>query len=43
MLVAPMSGHFSTLLRKTIQGLHDDGYTVYITDWKSPFDVEKDK
>jgi hypothetical protein len=43
LLVAPMSGHFSTLLRKTIESLHNAGYTVYITDWKSPFDVPKDK
>lgn len=43
LLVAPMSGHFATLLRKTIESLHNAGYTVYITDWKSPFDVPKDK
>lgn len=43
MLVAPMSGHFPTLLRKTIQALHDDGFTIYITDWKKPFDVQKEK
>lgn len=39
MLIAPMSGHFATLLRKTVESLHKDGYTVYITDWKSPFDI----
>ena len=43
LLVAPMSGHFATLLRKTIESLHNAGYTVYITDWKSPFDVPKSK
>lgn len=43
LLIAPMSGHFATLLRKTIESLHKEWYTVYITDWKSPFDVPKDK
>jgi poly(3-hydroxybutyrate) depolymerase len=43
LLVAPMSGHFATLLRKTIDSLHKDGYTVCITDWKSQFDVPKEK
>ena len=43
LLIAPMSGHFATLLRKTIESLHREWYTVYITDWKSPFDVPKDK
>lgn len=43
LLIAPMSGHFATLLRKTIESLHTAGYTVYITDWKSPFDVPKAK
>ena len=41
-LISPMSGHFSTLLRKTIKELHADGYSVYITDWKSPFHVTTD-
>ncbi|MDG2286634.1 MAG: polyhydroxyalkanoate depolymerase, partial [Alphaproteobacteria bacterium] len=33
MIVAPLSGHFATLLRDTVRGLlpHHD---VYITDWK---------
>jgi hypothetical protein len=43
LLIAPMSGHFATLLRKTVESLHQAGYTVYITDWKSPFDVPKEK
>lgn len=43
LLIAPMSGHFATLLRKTVESLHQAGYTVYITDWKSPFNVEKSK
>lgn len=43
LLIAPMSGHFATLLRKTVESLHNTGYTVYITDWKSPFDIPKSK
>jgi poly(3-hydroxybutyrate) depolymerase len=43
LLIAPMSGHFATLLRKTVESLHREGYTVYVTDWKSPFDVPKAK
>jgi poly(3-hydroxybutyrate) depolymerase len=38
LLVAPMSGHYSTLLRDTVRQLlpsHD----VYITDWKNARDV----
>ena len=38
MLVAPMSGHFSTLLRGTLLTLLRD-HQVYITDWKNPRDV----
>jgi len=34
-LIAPISGHFPTLLRKTIQALTDEWYEVCITDWKS--------
>lgn len=34
-LIAPISGHFPTLLRKTIQWLTDEWYDVYITDWNS--------
>ena len=33
LIVAPMSGHFSTLLRDTVRGLLP-GHDVYITDWK---------
>ena len=33
LVVAPMSGHFSTLLRDTVRGLLP-GHDVYITDWK---------
>src|SRR5260370_23223773 len=32
LLVAPMSGHFATLLRGTVQTLLQD-HDVYITDW----------
>lgn len=33
LLVAPISGHFSTLLRGTVKGLIRE-HDVYITDWK---------
>jgi len=32
LIVAPMSGHFATLLRGTVEGLLPD-HDVYITDW----------
>jgi poly(3-hydroxybutyrate) depolymerase len=38
MLVAPMAGHFPTLLRHTVETLLAD-HDVYITDWKSARDV----
>jgi polyhydroxyalkanoate depolymerase len=38
LLVAPMAGHFPTLLRQTAQTLLAD-HDVYITDWKSARDV----
>ena len=38
LVVAPMSGHFSTLLRSTVQTLLQD-HDVYITDWKNARDV----
>lgn len=38
LLVAPMSGHFATLLRDTVQTmLHD--HDVYITDWHNARDI----
>ena len=40
MVVAPMSGHFSTLLRNTIHTLLRD-HDVYITDWKNARDVPR--
>jgi poly(3-hydroxybutyrate) depolymerase len=38
LLVAPMSGHFATLLRGTVQTLLAD-HDVYITDWHNARDV----
>jgi poly(3-hydroxybutyrate) depolymerase len=38
LLAAPMSGHFSTLLRPTVQTMLAD-CDVYITDWKNARDV----
>jgi poly(3-hydroxybutyrate) depolymerase len=35
LLVAPMSGHFATLLRGTVQTLLQD-HDVYIADWHNP-------
>jgi polyhydroxyalkanoate depolymerase len=38
LIVAPMAGHFPTLLRQTAQTMLAD-HDVYITDWKSARDV----
>ena len=38
LVVAPMSGHFATLLRNTVQVLLQD-HDVYITDWHNVRDV----
>lgn len=38
LLVAPMAGHFATLLRHTAQSLLPE-HDVYITDWKNARDV----
>ena len=38
LLVAPMSGHFATLLRDTVRTLVAD-HDVYVTDWHSARDV----
>lgn len=38
LLVAPMSGHFATLLRGTVAALLPD-HEVYITDWQDPRDI----
>ena len=42
LLVAPMSGHFATLLRGTIQTLLRD-HNVYVTDWRNPRDIPLDE
>jgi poly(3-hydroxybutyrate) depolymerase len=38
LVVAPMSGHFATLLRGTVEGLLPH-FDVYITDWSNACDV----
>lgn len=38
LVVAPLSGHFATLLRNTVEVLLRD-HDVYITDWKNARDV----
>jgi poly(3-hydroxybutyrate) depolymerase len=38
LLVAPMSGHFATLLRGTVTTLLQD-HDVFITDWHNPRDI----
>jgi polyhydroxyalkanoate depolymerase len=38
LVVAPLSGHFATLLRNTIQTLLRD-HDVYVTDWKNAREV----
>jgi polyhydroxyalkanoate depolymerase len=42
LLVAPMSGHFATLLRGTVKTLLQD-HDVYITDWHNPRDIPFNK
>ena len=37
LLVAPMSGHFATLLRGTLKTMLRD-HEVYVTDWINPRD-----
>ena len=39
LLVAPLSGHFATLLRETVRTLLQD-HDVYITDWHNARDVK---
>jgi poly(3-hydroxybutyrate) depolymerase len=41
LVVAPMSGHFATLLRGTVQALLPDN-DVYITDWHNARDIPRD-
>jgi poly(3-hydroxybutyrate) depolymerase len=38
LIVAPMSGHFATLLRNTVEGMLPE-HDVYITDWVDARDV----
>ncbi|MFE8071330.1 polyhydroxyalkanoate depolymerase [Marinobacteraceae bacterium S3BR75-40.1] len=38
LIVAPMSGHFATLLRGTVEELMGD-HDVYITDWRDARDI----
>lgn len=38
MIVAPLSGHFSTLLRNTVETMLQD-HDVYITDWTNARDI----
>ena len=38
LLVAPMSGHFATLLRGTLKAMLQD-HDVYLTDWKNARDI----
>ena len=42
LLVAPMSGHFATLLRGTVKTLLQD-HDVYITDWHNPREIPLDQ
>jgi poly(3-hydroxybutyrate) depolymerase len=42
LLVAPLSGHFATLLRATVRTLLSD-HDVYITDWHNARDVPRSK
>lgn len=41
LVVAPLSGHFATLLRNTVRTLLID-HDVYITDWHNARDVSRD-
>lgn len=42
LVVAPMSGHYATLLRGTVEGLLPF-YDVYITDWENVRDIPQDR
>ena len=42
LVVAPLSGHFATLLRNTVKTLLSD-HDVYITDWHNARDVPLDR
>src|SRR5256885_14299521 len=38
LLLAPLSGHFATLLRETVRTMLPD-HDIYITDWRNARDV----
>ena len=40
LIVAPMSGHYASILRDTIDGMLDN-HDVTIVDWKNPRDIPK--
>jgi polyhydroxyalkanoate depolymerase len=42
LVVAPLSGHFATLLRSTVRTLLDE-FDVYLTDWRNARDVPRDE
>jgi poly(3-hydroxybutyrate) depolymerase len=42
LVVAPLSGHFATLLRGTVETLVQN-FDVYVTDWKNARDVSADE
>ena len=42
LLVAPLAGHFATLLRDTVRTLLPD-HDVFITDWNNARDIPRDK
>lgn len=41
-IIAPLSGHFATLLRDTVQTSVND-FDVYVTDWLNPRDIHVEK
>jgi poly(3-hydroxybutyrate) depolymerase len=41
LIVAPLSGHFATLLRNTVE-IMLQGHDVYITDWHNARDIPRD-
>ena len=38
LLIAPLSGHFATLLTGTVKALVED-FDIYLTDWKDSRDI----
>ncbi len=42
LLVAPMSGHYATLLRGTVEALIED-HDVYVTDWHDAAEIHVDE